>query len=399
MHSLIVSSPNPSLIGVFHNNCCNNRRNLARIQIPLLNLVDFKPSASLLAVSCRNYSKNVVSGKRNRFYARNYANQEQEAQISREIEDIGSGSSSSPSTSFLSLLCPLLKLFSKILLARETIYWRYLQTSSLSFYSTNSENACEIFSSLSFFGCYFGVIYILHGSVLFPRNIGGYIIIIYFSKTSMGSRSLSDGLDDQQKELSTEACPFCRRVREAITELDLSVEVFPCPKGSIRHRAMVRRLGGREQFPFLVDPNTGTSMYESSDIAKYLFQQYGGKRNPSFGLLESTLLTGWMPTLLRAGRGMTLWKSSTKEVPPVKLELFSYENNPYARIVREALCELELPYVLQSVGKGSKRAKLLYEMSGSEEVPYLVDRNTGMEIREYKKILCYLFQTYSSATT
>lgn len=25
--------------------------------------------------------------------------------------------------------------------------------------------------------------------------------------------------------LSTEACPFCRRVREAITELDLSVEV------------------------------------------------------------------------------------------------------------------------------------------------------------------------------
>lgn len=25
--------------------------------------------------------------------------------------------------------------------------------------------------------------------------------------------------------LSTEACPFCRRVREAMTELDLSVEV------------------------------------------------------------------------------------------------------------------------------------------------------------------------------
>lgn len=96
---------------------------------------------------------------------------------------------------------------------------------------------------------------------------------------------------------------------------------------------------------------------------------------------------------------MTLWKNSTKELPPAKLELFSYENNPYARIVREALCELELPYVLQSVGNGSKRAKLLYEMSGSEEVPYLVDHNTGMEIREYKKILSYLFQTYSSATT
>ena len=77
--------------------------------------------------------------------------------------------------------------------------------------------------------------------------------------------------------LSTEACPFCRRVREAITELDLSVEVskvnndsfilsglyliwfscqylsaslqvYPCPKGSVRHREMVRRFGGKEQY-------------------------------------------------------------------------------------------------------------------------------------------------------
>lgn len=47
----------------------------------------------------------------------------------------------------------------------------------------------------------------------------------------------------------------------------------------------------------------------------------------SFSLC-STLLTGWVPTLLRAGRGMTLWENSVKEPPPRKLELFSYENNP-----------------------------------------------------------------------
>lgn len=29
------------------------------------------------------------------------------------------------------------------------------------------------------------------------------------------------------------------------------------------------------QFPFLVDPNIGTSMYESDDIVKYLFEKYG----------------------------------------------------------------------------------------------------------------------------
>ncbi|XP_050378789.1 uncharacterized protein LOC126796067 [Argentina anserina] len=60
-----------------------------------------------------------------------------------------------------------------------------------------------------------------------------------------------------------EACPFCRRVREALTELDLSAEVYPCPKGSIRHRELVNISGGKEQFPFLIDPNTGISMYES----------------------------------------------------------------------------------------------------------------------------------------
>lgn len=61
-----------------------------------------------------------------------------------------------------------------------------------------------------------------------------------------------------------EACPFCRRVREALTELDLSAEVYPCPKGSLKHRAIVRRYGGKEQFPYLMDPNTGVSLYESA---------------------------------------------------------------------------------------------------------------------------------------
>ncbi|CAN0928154.1 hypothetical protein LINGRAHAP2_LOCUS36297 [Linum grandiflorum] len=192
-----------------------------------------------------------------------------------------------------------------------------------------------------------------------------------------------------------EACPFCRRVREAMTELDLSAEVYPCPKGSKRHREIVRELGGKEMFPFLVDPNTGISMYESGDIVKYLFQQYGKGRSPSTGLLESTLLTGWVPTILRAGRGMTLWEKARSETPLTKLELFSYENNPYARIVREALCELEIPYILQNVGAGSRRAKFLLDEYGSQEVPYLVDPNTGVRIGDYKEMLKYLFQTYS----
>ncbi|MED6132720.1 hypothetical protein PIB30_021546 [Stylosanthes scabra] len=194
-----------------------------------------------------------------------------------------------------------------------------------------------------------------------------------------------------------EACPFCRRVREALTELDLSVQVYPCPKGSVRHREVVRRTGGKEQFPFLIDQNCGVSMYESGDIVKYLFERYGEGTSPSLGLLESTILTGWMPTILRAGRGMTLWERSRLDLPPVKLELFSYENNPYARIVREALCELELPYTLQNVGEGSRHIKLLLDASGSKEVPYMIDHNTGFQSGDYKIILSYLFETYSTA--
>ncbi|KAL8485815.1 hypothetical protein ACS0TY_027921 [Phlomoides rotata] len=347
MHSPAISSPNPSLTGVvFDKKSYKNGFFSGRFETPISSPIDSKPSAS--------------THRRNRIYVRNSVNQETEAQISQENEEIGNGGGSPP-TSLLSFLCPLLKVFSGGDPSAERNYLLEDATSSLS----------------------------------------------TLARLPWGSRSLYDGLNKQQKSdpllplqlYEFEACPFCRRVREAITELDLSVEIFPCPKGSVRHRAVVRELGGREQFPFLVDSNTGTSMYESSDIVKYLFQQYGGKSSPSFGILESTLLTGWVPTILRAGRGMTLWENSTKEPPPCKLELFSYENNPYARIVREVLCELELPYILQSVGQGSTREELLYEISGSKEVPYLVDHNTGRGIGDYKKIVSYLCEMYISKST
>ena len=34
-------------------------------------------------------------------------------------------------------------------------------------------------------------------------------------------------------------------------------------------------MGGKSQFPYMVDPNTGTSMYESDDIINHLFDKYG----------------------------------------------------------------------------------------------------------------------------
>ncbi|XP_062097497.1 uncharacterized protein LOC133803461 isoform X1 [Humulus lupulus] len=272
---------------------------------------------------------------RNKFYANSsdsdVDSREEDTQLSPKNASVSSYGGN-PSTSLLSFLCPLLKFFSGGDPSGERNDTLEVVTSSL--------------SSLA----------------RFP----------------WGSKSLSNSLDREDTNtidppmrlqlFEFEACPFCRRVREAITELDLSVEVYPCPKGSLRHREMVRRFGGKEQFPFLIDPNTGITMYESGDIVKYLFQQYGQGRKPSAGLLESTLVTGWVPTLLRAGRGMTLWEKARLDPPPKMLELFSYENNQYARIVREALCELEVPYILQNVGEGSSRSKILISAIGSKEV-------------------------------
>ncbi|CAM6097046.1 unnamed protein product [Calypogeia fissa] len=194
-----------------------------------------------------------------------------------------------------------------------------------------------------------------------------------------------------------EACPFCRRVREALTELDLSAEVYPCPKGSRRHREFVLKNGGKEQFPYFYDPNTGVSMYESSEIVNYLFKEYGGGRKPTPGLLESTLVTGWVPTIMRSGRGMMLYAKAKLDPPSEKLELFSYENNQFARLVRETLCELELPYILRNAGKGSSSRDSLLKLAGSTQVPYLVDPNTGKSMAESLNIISYLFETYGAS--
>ena len=77
-----------------------------------------------------------------------------------------------------------------------------------------------------------------------------------------------------------EACPYCKKVREALTALDLTAIVYPCPKGGKRFRGTVRAAGGKEQFPYLVDPNTGAAMYESDAIVAYLFEHYGTGGKP-----------------------------------------------------------------------------------------------------------------------
>lgn len=191
-----------------------------------------------------------------------------------------------------------------------------------------------------------------------------------------------------------EACPYCRKVREGLSILDLEAMVYPCPKGGSRFREVVCERGGQEQFPYLVDPNTGTALYESDDILVYLFEQYGTGQVP-FGLRLGPLtdlgsILSGMPRALAGAR------VRASRAPARPLELYSFEASPYCRLVREELCSLELPYLLHNVAKGSPSRDDFVKRSGRMMVPWLSDPNTGTELFESAEIVAYLERTYAS---
>jgi glutathione S-transferase len=188
-----------------------------------------------------------------------------------------------------------------------------------------------------------------------------------------------------------EACPFCRKVREALTILDLEVMVYPCPKGGNRYRSVVQEKGGRLMFPYLVDPNMGQAMYESSDIIRYLFTTYGEGKVPVTLDNPLVVVSAGLATLARLNKGQQVRPSRMPEKP---LELWSFESSPFSRLVRETLCELELPYLLHNVGKDSPHRTAFVERSGKMMVPYLADPNTGTEMFESADIQQYLSRTY-----
>ncbi len=212
-----------------------------------------------------------------------------------------------------------------------------------------------------------------------------------------------------------ENCPFCRLAREALTELDLDAEIYPCPKRGERFRPVAKKLGGKALFPYLVDEGAGVAMYESMDIVRYLYQTYGGGELPlkwRFGglqVLSSSLASG-----VRINRGM---QAMASRQPEQRLELFSFEGSPYARRVRELLCQMEISYVLRNCGRTKKEEwvpplvrdqlglkpdselnnrRLLLEREGRIGIPYLYDANTDTGMFESADIIDYLKAEYAA---
>ncbi|XP_013623803.1 PREDICTED: uncharacterized protein LOC106329672 [Brassica oleracea var. oleracea] len=100
-----------------------------------------------------------------------------------------------------------------------------------------------------------------------------------------------------------EGCPFCRKVREMVGVLDLDILYYPCPRGSPNFRPKVNQMGGKQQFPYMVDPNTGVSMYESDGTIKYMSEKYGDGTVPlSLTLGPLTVITAGFAMIGRLGK-------------------------------------------------------------------------------------------------
>jgi glutathione S-transferase len=202
-----------------------------------------------------------------------------------------------------------------------------------------------------------------------------------------------------------ESSPFCRRVREIVNLLDLTVEYRPCPgarQGSFSNELFQRT--GRRTVPYLYDENTGTGLFESNDIIEYLLDTYGPPSSSydrkalwpitweAFALTTSTYAA--MIRGFPASRRQANAREDNEQMIP--LELWGYESSPFVRPVREKLCALSLPHKMISCSRGSQNRDRLVQLTGRTfQVPYLVDPNTGVSLYESYDIVDYLDKVYT----
>ncbi|CEM02524.1 unnamed protein product [Vitrella brassicaformis CCMP3155] len=217
-----------------------------------------------------------------------------------------------------------------------------------------------------------------------------------------------------------EWCPYCKKVREALSTLDLDYVCYPCPRTTFKARnvtegsrycPVAQTAGGKAQFPLLIDDNTGTKMYESAAIVQYLWDTYGkdAQKPLTYKIASSPYYE--MPSLMISGIFRPLWYMGMLKAPstlPEKhLELWGMEPSPFVKRVREVLSSLELPYLMHTTPVGSSKREIFKKLYGDKlpqlrksagliKVPFLYDPNTGKEMFESLEIVKYLMETYKS---
>ena len=172
-------------------------------------------------------------------------------------------------------------------------------------------------------------------------------------------------------------------------------------------------MSGSDRVPFLHDPNTGERLQGAKSIVDYSVYpiRTRGRESPDESV---TACIRCQRPARKQGKNARPGKA-----PERPLELYSFEASPYARLVRETLCELEIPYLLHNVGKSpgkmveflppmlrenkvkdyrpeTENRRKLVARGGHMMVPYLVDPNTGAAMYESADIQAYLLKTYGA---
>lgn len=68
-------------------------------------------------------------------------------------------------------------------------------------------------------------------------------------------------------------CPFCQRVLQVAENLNVTFDIKELSEDESLRTELIER-GGKDQVPFLVDAETGKTMYESGDIIEYIRDNY-----------------------------------------------------------------------------------------------------------------------------
>lgn len=240
---------------------------------------------------------------------------------------------------------------------------------------------------------------------LLAPNDGKYALSLGPLRIRDSSSVLQDAPRPQKPLILYEymASPFCKRVRETINLLDLTVEYRPCPGARAGFTEELFARSGRKTVPYLVDPNTGVEMFESSDQIEYLLSTYGPPSS-SFDRkalwpitwenfsVSTSILAAILQDMPAAKQQENARPDNTKMLP---LELWGYECSPFVAPVREKLGSLCLPHIFVSCSRGSENRNRMIERTGRFQVPFLVDPNTGIEMFEGAEIAQYLEQVYT----
>jgi len=129
-----------------------------------------------------------------------------------------------------------------------------------------------------------------------------------------------------------DGCPFCRKVFYAVSVLGLDVKVYPVPRVTLkkygelkesRYRHKAVEVGGKAQFPLLVDENTETVMYESKDIVEYLWKTYGSKATEptSYKMANAFAVSNFLTNILRPLGSQGMLRIPSKSPKQVRLSV------------------------------------------------------------------------------